>query len=154
MWSVPPRNLHFMGRTKILTGLRTDLRTSKKHVRVLHGMGGIGKTQLAVEYAWRFAGDYDLVWWIDADNSETLTAQFAELASDLVSRLAPDVSVRRQPPLLVACLWSEIRVGRQAGTEFHGLARTPKGQSRPVTSARRLRGPVAAARPKPISGRC
>jgi hypothetical protein len=34
----------------------------------LHGLGGVGKTQLAVEYAWKHLRDYDAVFWVKADN--------------------------------------------------------------------------------------
>ncbi|HSB53690.1 MAG TPA: toll/interleukin-1 receptor domain-containing protein [Gemmatimonadales bacterium] len=69
VWNVPPRNPHFVGRTELLTELRQRLRSGEHTlvVQALHGLGGVGKTQLAIEYAHRFAADYQLVWWIDAE---------------------------------------------------------------------------------------
>jgi hypothetical protein len=44
-------------------------------------MGGVGKTQLATEYAHRFAGEYELVWWIASENPALLGEQLAALAA-------------------------------------------------------------------------
>ena len=44
------------------------------------GWAGWGKTQLAVEYAYRFATDYDLVWWIPAEEPDQITSRLVELA--------------------------------------------------------------------------
>ena len=48
-------------------------------VLALHGMGGVGKTQLAVEDAHRFAAEYDLVWWIAAEQAGLIGEQFTTL---------------------------------------------------------------------------
>ena len=48
-------------------------------VQALHGMGGVGKTQLAAEYAHRFAGSYDLAWWINSEQGGLIGDQFAAL---------------------------------------------------------------------------
>ena len=52
-------------------------------MQALHGMGGVGKTQLAAEYAHRFAEDYDLAWWINADQSSLIGDQIASLGHGL-----------------------------------------------------------------------
>src|SRR3712207_3288504 len=49
----------------------------------LYGAGGVGKTQLALEYAHRFAADYDLVWWVHAEQSVFIPEELAALATQL-----------------------------------------------------------------------
>ncbi|WP_345541648.1 FxSxx-COOH system tetratricopeptide repeat protein [Phytohabitans rumicis] len=81
VWNVPRRLAAFTGRTALLAGLRERLTGGERAVvQALHGMGGVGKTQLAIEYAHLFAGDYELVWWIDAEQPELIGEQINALA--------------------------------------------------------------------------
>jgi hypothetical protein len=48
----------------------------------IHGLGGVGKTLLAVEFAHRHADTYDAVFWLAAENPTTLAPAFAELARE------------------------------------------------------------------------
>lgn len=82
VWSMnmPPRNPHFTGRDDMLRELRQRVTTDVTALIPLQGLGGIGKTHLAVEYAYRFAADYDVVWWIPADKPSTARRALADLA--------------------------------------------------------------------------
>ena len=51
----------------------------KAVVQAFRGMGGVGKTQLAAEYAHRFARTYDLAWWINSEQAGLIGDQFAAL---------------------------------------------------------------------------
>jgi len=73
------RSRSFNGRDALIERLRDGLRSSS--VCALCGLGGVGKTQIALEYAHRFAPDYDLVWWVPAEQSELIAAASAELVA-------------------------------------------------------------------------
>lgn len=84
VWNVEPRNPEFTGRQTVIGDLRRRLRSGGAAVvQVLRGWGGIGKTQIAIEYAHRFSGEYQIVWWIDAEDPVLIGKQLAELAEQL-----------------------------------------------------------------------
>ncbi len=85
-FKAPARNANFTGRTEDLLNLRRHLVEGRPAVMLpitLHGMGGIGKTQLALEYAHRFRADYDLVWWIAAEPVQFVDAALMDLGGRL-----------------------------------------------------------------------
>ena len=84
--NVPPRNLNFTGRDDLIEDLQNHLTAGGATVvlpATLHGMGGIGKTQTAVEYIYRHLDDYDLVWWIAAGQATQVRSGLTELAKQL-----------------------------------------------------------------------
>jgi hypothetical protein len=84
VWNVPPRNPNFTGRAADLARIRSWLAEQPAvTVHALHGMGGVGKTQAAVEYAYRYADEYDLVWWINSERVTVIDDQFARLAEEI-----------------------------------------------------------------------
>lgn len=87
IWNVPfLRNPHFTGRDDLLAQLRTALAAGQAAAltqpQVIHGLG-VGKTQLAVEYAYRHASEYDIVWWVRADSPALIAGDLALLAQPL-----------------------------------------------------------------------
>ena len=90
-------NPGFMGREAELERLGERLQKSGEvavtQTVALHGLGGVGKTQLAVEYTWKHLGGYEAVLWVRADSPQTLEASLAGLAGVLS---LPEVSVKEQ----------------------------------------------------------
>lgn len=87
---VPARNIDFTGRERLLRAIRdafTDNGPSPATV-VLHGLGGVGKTQLAAEYAHRFGAAYDLVCWLNCDQLSLARSSLAGLAPALALRVS------------------------------------------------------------------
>ena len=84
IWNIPARNPGFTGRDGLLVAVRERLLAGDKAVvQALRGMGGVGKTQLAAEYAHRFAGAYDLAWWVNSEQGGLIGDQFAALGAAL-----------------------------------------------------------------------
>ena len=78
----------FVARNAEMTRLtQALLPTSKDQMRrkvfILHGLGGIGKTQLSVEFTRKYQGIYSAVFWIDGSSKERLRRSIADLASRL-----------------------------------------------------------------------
>jgi hypothetical protein len=83
--NVPQRNKNFTGREDLLAELRRRVTSEVTAVLpyALQGLGGVGKTQLTIEYAYRYAGDYEVVWWVPADQDALVRSNLAALAPRL-----------------------------------------------------------------------
>jgi tetratricopeptide (TPR) repeat protein len=85
--NLPARNRNFSGRGELLENLHASLLAEAAAVVVptgaVHGLGGVGKTELALEFAHRFASDYDIAWRVPAEQPTSVTAALARLARRL-----------------------------------------------------------------------
>ncbi|HEY7417444.1 MAG TPA: tetratricopeptide repeat protein, partial [Ktedonobacteraceae bacterium] len=85
LWHVPwKRNIFFTGQEDLLSQLEYRLQheqeTALTQPHALSGLGGIGKTQLALEYAYRHRQDYHAILWGRADTYEALLSTFINIA--------------------------------------------------------------------------
>jgi NB-ARC domain len=107
--NLPPRNPTFTGRGNLLDQLHASLHPGQAaaivqdQARAIHGLGGIGKTQLALEYAHKHASNYDLVWWVTAEEPATIPGQLVALARRL------DIAEATEQAETVQLLWDELR---------------------------------------------
>ncbi len=105
---IPQRNANFTGRDELLIRLVKSLSAGATAVlpAALHGMGGIGKTQIAVEYIYRQQQKYDMIWWVQATRQTQIRKSLTELAQRLKLPEAED-ALTAVPGVLEA-----LRIGR------------------------------------------
>jgi hypothetical protein len=79
------RNLNFTGRKDLLEKLHEALASGERaaftQTSAITGLGGVGKTQLALEYSYHHADEYQVVWWVRSEEPATLAADYAGLAA-------------------------------------------------------------------------
>ncbi len=99
IWNIPyQRNPLFTGREDVLNKLSETLRGGKTAAiaqpQAISGLGGIGKTQTAVEYAYRYRDDYQTILWVKAETVGSINADFVTIASllDLAEKQEQDQS--------------------------------------------------------------
>jgi hypothetical protein len=105
---IPPRNPSFAARTELLADMESLARgqgTGSPRLVVLHGLGGVGKTQTALEFAHRHRPRYTVTWWVPAEHDSTVLSSLVELAQ----RRGIDVGPEQQD--LLSALWDDVRTG-------------------------------------------
>ena len=86
VWNVPyNRNRNFAGRETVLEALYDALHSGQAAAltQAISGLGGIGKTQLALEYAYRYMAGYEIVWWIRSEEPTILSWDYVQLTEKL-----------------------------------------------------------------------
>ncbi len=112
LWNIPyRRNPFFTGREDVLRRMHALLHASSAAAltqpQAITGLGGIGKTEVAVEYAYRFRDEYQAVLWARASSRDTLTSDFLALAALLGVPEAQDHAVT----VVAVERWLEVHSG-------------------------------------------
>ncbi|MGQ5261424.1 FxSxx-COOH system tetratricopeptide repeat protein [Micromonospora sp. ZYX-F-536] len=106
--NLPLRNTNFTGRRDLLDSLHQRLRAGTTAVlpEAVHGAGGVGKSQLVIEYVYLHQQDFDLIWWIPAERPAQIQSALVELAVRL-NLPVPSTANTAVPAVLEA-----LRIGR------------------------------------------
>ena len=93
VWTIPARVRGFTGRAELLAELEETLQSGEPIVvQAVTGMGGIGKTTAAIEYAHRHRDEFDIAWWVPAEDPALIPQRLAELALALALSAATDAA--------------------------------------------------------------
>jgi hypothetical protein len=91
------RNLYFLGRTEILNSINKNLKSNCAVSLVQHNNNliGVGKTSIALEYAYLHENKYETLWWVNAENSSNVLNSYKTLAlhKQIISENAKDDDV-------------------------------------------------------------
>ncbi|WP_329259303.1 tetratricopeptide repeat protein [Actinoallomurus sp. NBC_01490] len=96
----------FVGRQEALRRVGRALRAGQTGVitQAVVGLGGVGKSELALQYADRRRGDYELVWWLVAETPGDIQAGLAELCRELCTPVSSAAAARA--PAAEATAWA------------------------------------------------
>jgi hypothetical protein len=92
---IPQRNPDFTGREEFLETLHNELSERRQTAvlpQAIHGMGGVGKSQIAIEYVHRHSREFDLVWWIPAEEDGQILTSLTKLAQRLKLDVSPEAN--------------------------------------------------------------
>jgi tetratricopeptide (TPR) repeat protein len=84
-WNIPPKNRNFIGRHKLLEQIEDHFnqKTTPALLTACHGLGGIGKTQVALEFVWQHYEKYNGVVWFNAESRDRLVNDYRSLGREL-----------------------------------------------------------------------
>jgi hypothetical protein len=111
LWNIPGRNHYFTGRDQFLEEIHNALTATPAATlpQAIKGLGGIGKTQIAIEYANRHRGEYEAGFWVTADSPGAIANGFAALANILQLREEDEADLAKVA--LSTKVWLESNAG-------------------------------------------
>ncbi|OLN92294.1 Kinesin light chain 1 [Colletotrichum chlorophyti] len=81
---------YFVARREELGRMHEALKwTGERRITVLHGLGGMGKTQTTIAYAKQHRNDYTAVLWLDARDMTALKQSFQQVAQRIMTESTP-----------------------------------------------------------------
>lgn len=112
------QNPRFLGRDDVLSTLHQNLKSygnegSRQRSCVVHGIGGMGKTQIALEYTYRFRYEYSHILWCRAESRPELITSFGSFCQELTPASASNNQSRNVEVVLEWLMKSESRVTRE-----------------------------------------
>ncbi|MEU3839689.1 FxSxx-COOH system tetratricopeptide repeat protein [Streptomyces sp. NPDC028635] len=114
--NVPLRNTSFVGRRALLRAVEEQLSaqdTTAVLPNALHGLGGVGKSQLALEYIYTHQHDYKVICWIPAERESLVLAALASLAAQLgVAPTGQDSAAAPAANTAVPAVLEALRTGK------------------------------------------
>ncbi|WP_406354058.1 tetratricopeptide repeat protein [Streptomyces sp. NBC_00658] len=144
----------FVGRAEVMAELERALSAESEQAitQTLHGLGGVGKTTLALHYAHDHAGAYRLVWWIRSDTPELIEAGFAALTVRLRGAEASDLTTTQAAEWAVGWLqthpgWFLVFDNAEKPEDVHTWTGQLRSSGRHLITSRYKRGWVC----EPIS---
>jgi hypothetical protein len=89
------QNPRFVGRDRVLEQLHRNLKSygpgnGRQQSCCIHGIGGVGKTQIGLEYTYRYRYEYSHIFWVRAESNLEITTSFGNFAHSLLPSITSD----------------------------------------------------------------